>query len=92
MLPIIVQMQYEIEISVHTDESDRNERFPSNWELSVGRAGAVANFLQTNKIEAKRIQVAGYGDSRPRFNADTSYKRELNRRVDILLLPEGQSR
>ena len=92
MLPIIGQMQNDIEISGHTDESDGNDRFPSNWELSVGRAGAVANFLQSNKIEAKRIQVAGYGDSRPRFNADTSYKRELNRRVDILLLPEGQSR
>jgi len=38
------------------------------------------------------MQVVGYGDSRPRFNADTAYKRALNRRVEILLLPEEQTR
>ena len=88
MLPVIGQMQNDIEISGHTDESDVNKRFPSNWELSAARAGAVANFLEKNKIEPKRIQVAGFGDSRTRFNPDTAYKREMNRRVEILLLPE----
>ena len=91
ILPIIGQMQNDIEISGHTDETDFNRKYPSNWEISAARAGAVANFLEKNKIESKRIQVVGYGNSRPRFNPDTSYKRQLNRRVEILLLPGEQS-
>ena len=82
MLPIIGQMQNDIEISGHTDDTDVNNRFPSNWEMSVARASAIAGFLQANKIAPERMQVVGYGDSRPRFNADTAYKRALNRRVE----------
>ena len=92
MLPIIGQMQNDIEISGHTDDTDINNRFPSNWEMSVARASAIAGFLEANKIAPERMQVVGYGDSRPRFNADTAYKRALNRRVEILLLPEEQTR
>jgi len=92
MLPIIGQLQNIIEISGHTDESDSNKRYPSNWELSVARASVIASFLESNKIPTDRIQVAGYGDSRPRFNPDTAYKRNLNRRVQILLMPEDFTR
>ena len=48
MLPIIGQMQNDIEISGHTDDTDVNNRFPSNWEMSVARASAIAGFLQAN--------------------------------------------
>ena len=92
MLPIIGQLQNNIEISGHTDESDSNQKYPSNWELSVARASVIAAFLESKLIPVDRIQVAGYGDSRPRFNPDTAYKRNLNRRVQILLLPENQTR
>ena len=92
MLPIIGQLQNNVEISGHTDESDSNKKYPSSWELSVARASVIAAFLESKLIPVERIQVAGYGDSRPRFNPDTAYKRNLNRRVQILLLPEDQTR
>ena len=92
MLPIIGQLQNNIEISGHTDESDSNKKYPSSWELSVARASVIAAFLESKLIPVERIQVAGYGDSRPRFYPDTAYKRNLNRRVQILLLPEDQTR
>ena len=85
MLPIIGQLQNNIEISGHTDESDSNKKYPSSWELSVARASVIAAFLESKLIPVERMQVAGYGDSRPRFNPDTAYKRNLNRRVQILL-------
>ena len=91
MLPIIGQLQNNIEISGHTDESDSNKKYPSSWELSVARASVIAAFLESKLIPVERIQVAGYGDSRPRFYPDTAYKRNLNRRVQILLLPEDQN-
>ena len=92
MLPIIGQLQNNIEISGHTDESDSNKKYPSSWELSVARASVIAAFLESKLIPVNRIQVAGYGDSRPMFYPDTAYKRNLNRRVQILLLPEDQTR
>ncbi len=87
ILPIIGAQQHDILISGHTDSSDTNPKYPSSWEMSVARASVIAAYLETKQIPSKRIQIAGYGDSRPRFHADTPYKRSLNRRVQIVLLP-----
>ena len=92
MLPTIGPLTNDILISGHTDSTDVNDRFPSNWEMSIARASAIATYLESKKIPTKRIQVAGFGDSRPRFFADTAYKRSLNRRVEILLMPEDMQR
>ena len=51
MLPIIGQMQNNIEISGHTDESDSNQKYPSNWELSVARASVIAAFWNQNLFQ-----------------------------------------
>ena len=59
MLPIIGQLQNNIEISGHTDESDSNNKYPSSWELSVARASVIAAFLESKLIPVERIQVAG---------------------------------
>ena len=50
MLPIIGQMQNDIEISGHTDDTDVNNRFPSNWEMSVARASAIAGFVDVSRL------------------------------------------
>ena len=60
--------------------------------MSIARASAIATYLESKEIPTKRIQVAGFGDSRPRFFGDTAYKRSLNRRVEILLMPEDMQR
>mgnify|MGYP002037616643 CR=1 FL=1 len=57
-----------------------------------GNELVIAAFLESKLIPIKRMQVAGYGDTRPRFFPDTAYKRNLNRRVQILLLPEDKDR
>jgi chemotaxis protein MotB len=92
MLPTIGPLTNDMLISGHTDSTDVNDRFPSNWEMSIARASAIATYLESKEIPTKRIQVAGFGDSRPRFFADTAYKRSLNRRVEILLMPEDMQR
>ena len=92
MLPTIGPLPNDILISGHTDPTDVNDRFPSNWEMSIGRASAIATYLESKGIPTKRIQVAGFGDCRPRFFGDTAYKRSLNRRVEILLMPEDMQR
>ncbi|MBF0280478.1 MAG: flagellar motor protein MotB [SAR324 cluster bacterium] len=90
---ILSGVQNTVLVEGHTDsESDDNSDYASNWEFSAARASAVATFLEESGIDGKRLQVSGYAGLRPRFYNDTSYKRSLNRRVDILLLPEDLTR
>ena len=92
MLPIIASLPNLILVEGHTDEAETGARYPSSWELSIARASSVAIHLEEKKIDGRRIQIAGYGNTRPRFFNDTAYKRSLNRRVNIILLPEDQER
>lgn len=93
MLPVIGSLPNIILIEGHTDdETDTSAKYPSNWEFSAARASAVASHFEASGIEGKRLQVSGYASLRPRFFNDSAYKRSLNRRVEIILLPEDQSR
>lgn len=76
-----------IVISGHTDDTPiHTEKFPSNWELSVARALAVAKYLIGNQVDPERILVQGYGQYKP--IADNYYYkgRQANRRVEISLV------
>jgi chemotaxis protein MotB len=78
----------KIAIEGHTDDLPiKTARFPSNWELSASRAAAVARWLEQNGVQSPRLEVIGYGSTRPRFRNDSPEKRALNRRVEIILKP-----
>jgi len=83
---ILKETDCRIRVEGNTDEVPiSTERFPSNWELSVARAVNVVKYLVSpGAISPERLSAAGYADSRPRVEAVDS--RELNRRVDILLM------
>ena len=84
---------YHIDVEGHTDDVPINtEKFPSNWELSTARAASVAEHLEKLGIPGKRLQIVGFAHYRPRFYNDTPYKRSLNRRIHMLLLPQIQTR
>ena len=72
----------------HTDSVPiHNERFRSNWELSVARGLSMLTLL-THRFEVPQSQlsVAGYADNRPLGPNDTEDGRARNRRVDIVIL------
>ncbi len=72
-----------IEISGHTDSvGDRDY----NKYLSRKRAKAVVAFLNENGIERNRTRYAGYGDARPIASNDSFEGRQLNRRVEFLII------
>ncbi|HXQ47796.1 MAG TPA: OmpA family protein, partial [Caulobacteraceae bacterium] len=51
--------------------------YPSNWELSAARAVGVARYLVENDgLSPKRVEVAGYGEFRPRASNDTDEHRQ----------------
>ena len=63
-------------------------RFPSNWELSVARASAVARFLQEEgMLQPQRLSARGYSFYRPVASNQTIEGRRQNRRIDIILSP-----
>ncbi len=71
----------------HTDDLPIHTlRFPSNWELSIGRAMGVMEILhKVSGLPREMFSVAGYADSRPVASNRTEEGREENRRVEILL-------
>ena len=54
--------------------------YPSNWELSSARAGAVVRVLQTAGIASKRMRAIGYADTMP---IDDQSDSTMNRRVVV---------
>ena len=80
---------YNLRIEGHTDIQLINPfnrwRYPSNWELSYGRAVAIAEYLVKKGVPPERIGVSGYGEEKPRFPNDTEENMAKNRRVDIYI-------
>ena len=83
---------YNITIEGHTDDLPINTlQFPSNWELSTGRAAAVARYFLEHGVAAQRIRASGYADTFPKVpNRDAQGKpipenQAQNRRVVIKL-------
>lgn len=78
-----------ITVEGHTDDTPtRGGRFPTNWELSTGRATAVVRALADRGIAPKRLRATGYGDTDPIASNATPEGRATNRRV-VLLLSSG---
>jgi chemotaxis protein MotB len=84
-----------IRVEGHTDNLPINTRaFPSNWELSAGRAASVVHLFTRAGLAAERLAVIGLGEHRPIQPNDTPEGRNANRRVVLVILggnglPEG---
>ncbi|MBI4060146.1 MAG: OmpA family protein, partial [Elusimicrobia bacterium] len=84
--------QRKIRIEGHADNVHiNNAQFKNNTELSRARAQAIMKFLaDKGQIDAGRMSFAGFGESKPRASNDTEDGRRQNRRVEIILVKEGE--
>jgi type VI secretion system protein ImpK len=74
----------DIRITGHTDNVRiATARFPSNFELSVERANAVASILKGKLSRPDRLKTEGKGEAAPLTSNQTPEGRGRNRRVDI---------
>jgi len=73
-----------IRIEGHTDSSGSEEY---NMDLSRRRALAVQDLLTQRGVGIQRIEIVGYGESTPVASNDTESGRQLNRRVEIKIIP-----
>lgn len=84
----LVDLENPILIEGHTDSIPiKNEKYPSNWELSTARATNIIKYLTENKIiNPRRLSAVGYGEYVPIADNTTKDGRAKNRRVDIIVL------
>jgi chemotaxis protein MotB len=76
-----------IRVEGYTDDRPiRTAAFPSNWELSAGRAASVVHLLTDNGISPTRLAVVAYGEHRPLKPNDSAEARNANRRVVLVIL------
>ncbi len=77
-----------IGIEGHTDnEPIKHSRWKSNWELSAQRALSVLHHLERRDVASARLSAIGYGEYQPIASNDLVEGRQVNRRVEIVILP-----
>jgi type VI secretion system protein ImpK len=75
-----------IKVVGHTDNTPiHTVRFPSNFELSVERAKAVAAVLKLGLADSGRVDIEGKGPDAPITSNATPEGRAKNRRVEIFI-------
>ena len=86
---------FDIIVAGHTDDipilkSDTRAKHPTNWHLSVHRAIAVLNIMESSSIAPKRLSARGFSEFRPvAENKPSKGGNPQNRRVEIYIVPEG---
>ncbi|RUR29154.1 OmpA/MotB family protein [Vreelandella nanhaiensis] len=92
LIDALATFEGQISVEGHTDNIPiATARFPSNWELSAGRAIAVMRHLERQGVAISRMRAVGYADTQPMESNATPAGRAANRRVELLLRqqPEG---
>ena len=82
-----------IRVVGHTDNvpvaKSLQDKFPTNWELSVARATNVVRYLQEVGIPPERMIPSGRGEYEPVASNDTPEGRKKNRRIEIMLIDKS---
>jgi chemotaxis protein MotB len=75
-------------VAGHTDDKPiKTAAFPNNWYLSTARANSVVQHMVAAGFPPKSLAAAGYGEFDPVAANDIEKNRELNRRIEIILVP-----
>lgn len=87
VLATLRQRQFQVE--GHTDNVPiETRRFPSNWELSAARALAVVHLFEEVGVPGANLSAGAFGEYQPRAANDTPENKALNRRIEIVMVPD----
>lgn len=76
-------------IAGHTDDrAIKTAKFADNWDLSTARAATIVRFMIEGGFDPKNLGAAGYGEFDPVADNATEEGRQLNRRIEIILVPD----
>ena len=83
---VLVTVDNQVSVEGHADHRVSASPFPTNWELSGGRATQVARFLVEHEgVGGPRVKATAFSDTRPIVQGDTPQALASNRRVDIVV-------
>jgi len=77
---LLLRPELKIRLEGHTDNNG-SENY--NLELSKNRVQAVKDFLVANGVDAMRIEIAYFGESKPIADNSTEEGKAKNRRVEM---------
>lgn len=83
----LVLKEYDKTLVVVSGHTDSVGAESYNQQLSKRRADAVASYLASREIDRIRLETIGFGESQPIASNDTEEGKQLNRRVEISILP-----
>ena len=85
---VLLEHGLEIRVEGHTDDKPiHTAAYPSNWELSTARATEVVRLLvEKDQFDPRKVGVAGYAEFRPAADNGSVEGRQMNRRVDLVIL------
>ena len=79
-------IDWVLRVDGHTDRLPiSTPAFPSNWELSTGRAIAVVKYLIERGVPANRLAATGFGEFQPIDRGSTIAAFKRNRRIEFKL-------
>ncbi|MDI6759162.1 MAG: flagellar motor protein MotB [Candidatus Omnitrophota bacterium] len=84
-------LEFNVGIEGHTDNQPiKHSGWKSNWDLSASRALNVLHYMVKEKgvLPERRLSAVGYGEFHPVASNDTKEGKQLNRRVEIVVLPK----
>lgn len=89
---LVTDPPHNVIISGHTDNVPiQNSNFSSNWELSVMRAvNFMKIILENDQLDPRMFSAKGFGEFQPIASNDTEEGKAKNRRVEVLILPNGK--
>ena len=76
--------QTVVEVAGHTDSTGSDSY---NQSLSERRSAAVSTYLQGQGVMTERLITVGMGEARPVADNTSAEGRQLNRRVEITMVP-----
>jgi chemotaxis protein MotB len=83
---VAAERKHPVVVEGHTDSRPiGTSQYPSNWQLSGGRAAAVVQQLARAGVAGRRMSLGGYAAQHPVATNRTSAGRAKNRRVEIIL-------
>jgi len=83
---VATERNHPVRVEGHTDDRPiATSQYPSNWQLSGARAGAVVQRLARAGVSAKRLSLGGFAAEHPVASNATPAGRGQNRRVEIVL-------
>ncbi|AMB58745.1 OmpA/MotB family protein [Microterricola viridarii] len=87
--PILASAAHAVSVEGHADYRGSPTPFPTDWELSGGRATQVLRrMVESAGFPGDHISAVGYGSTRPARTGDSPEDAAVNRRVDVAVLSE----